>query len=77
MCQKINIDYNVVRDSMLKNNWINPMHTNVPGTDGQLSYGGMCFPKDTNALLSYMKNIDSPHMLLEATVAERNIMRND
>ncbi len=38
-------------DLMLKNNWINPMHTKVPGNDGQLSYGGKCFPKDTKALV--------------------------
>ena len=30
------------------------MHTNVPGTDGKLSYGGACFPKDTNALNNFM-----------------------
>ena len=40
---------------MLKNEWINPMHTNVPGSDGSLGYGGACFPKDTNALYRYME----------------------
>ena len=44
---------------MLKNGWINPMHTTVPGPDGQLSYGGFCFPKDTNALLQFMKTENS------------------
>jgi UDPglucose 6-dehydrogenase len=77
LCQKINIDYETIRTAMLKNGWINPMHTIVPGTDGQLSYGGMCFPKDTNALLSFMKTVDSPHKILEATVNEHNEMRND
>ena len=60
---------------MLKNNWINPMHTNVPGPDGSLSYGGACFPKDTNALLQYMKNMETPHLVLENIVKERNEMR--
>ena len=62
---------------MLKNNWINPMHTNVPGPDGKLSYGGLCFPKDTNALNMYMKKLNSPNKLLESTIVERNEMRND
>ena len=62
---------------MLKNNWINPMHTDVPGKDGKLSYGGMCFPKDTNALLQYMWKLDTPHHIIEATVIERNILRDD
>ena len=62
---------------MLRNGWINHMHTQVPGTDGKLSYGGYCFPKDTNALLEYMKTMDSPHEVLEATISERNKMRED
>ena len=77
LCNKIDTNYNNVLDLMLKNNWINPMHTKVPGTDGILSYGGYCFPKDTNALLEFMKNMDSPSKVLEATINERNEMRED
>ena len=76
LCQKTDTNYNNVLDLMLKNNWINPMHTKVPGTDGKLSYGGACFPKDTNALLNFMKKMDTHHSLLEATINERNKMRN-
>lgn len=77
LCQATGSDYNTVKDLMLKNGWINPMHTNVPGTDGQLSYGGYCFPKDTNALLEFMKTQNSPHEVLEATISERNKIRKD
>lgn len=76
-CEANGCDYNAVKDLMLKNKWINPMHTNVPGPDGQLSYGGYCFPKDTNALLQHMKNRNVAHEVLAATVSERNKMRND
>ena len=77
LCQKMGCDYDVVKDLMLKNKWINPMHTNVPGTDGKLSYGGYCFPKDTNALLEHMKREGTFHGVLEATIKERNKMRSD
>jgi nucleotide sugar dehydrogenase len=77
LCNKMGCDYNTVKKLMLKNKWINPMHTEVPGVDGQISYGGYCFPKDTNALLQHMKREDSPHLVLQATVDERNQMRND
>lgn len=76
-CQKNGSDYNKVREMMIKNEWINPMHTLVPGNDGKLSYGGYCFPKDTNALLQYMKSNNINHKVLEATISERNTMRND
>jgi UDPglucose 6-dehydrogenase len=77
LCQKLGINYEVIKNTMLKNGWINPMHTIVPGTDGKLSYGGMCFPKDTGALLSLMKLVGSPHQVLEATVTERKSLRDD
>ena len=70
-------DYNTVMELMLKNKWINPMHTKVPGTDGKLSYGGFCFPKDTRALLEHMKRVDTPHAILEAVIEERDQMRSD
>lgn len=77
LCQNDKCNYSKVLDLMLKNGWINPMHTQVPGPDGKLSYGGLCFPKDTNALLSYMKKSNCPHKVLESTINERNSMRND
>lgn len=76
-CQKTGVDFNKVRDLMLKNNWINPMHTDIPGPDGQLSYGGLCFPKDTNALLKFMESKNTPCGVLKATIIERNSMRKD
>jgi len=76
-CKNIGCDYNRVKELMLKNGWINPMHTDVPGSDGQLSYGGLCFPKDTNALNQFMKNKDIPNKVLDATIKERNEMRGD
>ena len=77
LCAKMGCDYNNVKNLMLKNNWINPMHTDVPGSDGKLSYGGYCFPKDTNALAEHMKRESVTCKVLEATIAERNEMRDD
>ncbi len=77
LCQKIDVNYDSVKQLMLNNNWINPMHTNVPGPDSQISYGGLCFPKDTNALNTFMKAHDVPNAVLDATIHERNTMRDD
>lgn len=70
-------DYDKIVSMMLKNNWINPMHTKVPGPDGQVSYGGLCFPKDTNALNKYMERTNVSNKVLEACIKERDIMRTD
>lgn len=77
LCKTLNIDFNNVKDLMLKNGWINPMHTNIPGPDGSLSYGGHCFPKDTSALLEQMIKLNTPNEVLSGCVLERNKMRKD
>lgn len=76
-CQKNNCSYENVKNMILKNGWVNPMHTNVPGSDGQISYGGLCFPKDTKALNNYMKNNNIPNKVLDATIREREEIRDD
>lgn len=47
------IAYDTVRQLMLQQGWIHPMHTQVPGADGQLGVGGACLPKDTRALTQW------------------------
>ena len=77
LCQKNNSDFKKITRMMIKNGWINPMHTQVPGTDGQISYGGFCFPKDTNALFKYMEKNGSARKVMDAVIKERNEMRHD
>lgn len=77
LCKKLGFNFETIKKLMLKNDWINPMHTNVPGSDGMVSYGGYCFPKDTNALLAFMQANDTPSFVLQSTVEERNKLRPD
>lgn len=76
-CKTNGSDYNKIVDMMIKNGWINKMHTKVPGPDGKISYGGLCFPKDTNALNKYYEELGVPHNVLASVITERNNMRND
>lgn len=50
LCQKRGLDYSKVREGVLGSTYINAPHTQVPGPDGKLGYGGKCFPKDVDAL---------------------------
>ena len=70
------IEYKDIIKLMVNNGWLNSMHTRVPGTDGLLSYGGKCFPKDTKALLELMKIRNPYYGVLEATVNERENIRS-
>lgn len=77
LCQKNGSNFDEIKKMMIMNGWINPMHTQIPGPDGQISYGGYCFPKDTLALCEYMVNKESPNLVINATIQERNSMRKD
>ena len=75
LSKKLNCSYDTIRDAIVNNGWVNPMHTQVPGHDGQVSYGGACFPKDTSAFDKYLDREAVAHGVLNATVNERNQMR--
>ena len=49
---------NKALDGFASDGRIGDSHLNVPGHDGQLGYGGKCFPKDVNALIKFSKELD-------------------
>lgn len=75
LCDKLSLSFDLIKEMMLKNGWIHPQHTSVPGHDGQLSFGGACLPKDISAFNEYMKALTVPCKVIEAVVNERNEMR--
>lgn len=54
----VNIPYEDLKNMFLASGWVNPMHTDVPGHDGQRGYGGKCFPKDMNAIIKWTEEND-------------------
>ena len=75
LCDKLDIEYDNVIKLMLTNGWINPMHTTIPGHDGELSFGGKCLPKDINALSALCNSLNTPNEVIQAVVNENNVMR--
>lgn len=50
-------------------------HMQVPGPDGQYGFGGMCFPKDTSAMLKFAEQADQQMNVLEAAVKKNTLLR--
>ncbi len=50
ICKKLNINYETIKNTILLDNRIG-RNIDVPGPDGNLGFGGKCFPKDLNALI--------------------------
>lgn len=70
LCQKLNIDYEKVRQGTLLSGYINAPHTSVPGPDGSLGYGGKCFPKDVDAFIDALNGLEIQKLL--KTIPEIN-----
>jgi UDPglucose 6-dehydrogenase len=58
LCDKIGANWEDALKGFVSDGRIGDSHLNVPGHDGKLGYGGTCFPKDINALLSFSKKHD-------------------
>ena len=58
LCDKIGANWKDALSGFVSDGRIGDSHLNVPGHDGKLGYGGTCFPKDVNALLSFSKKHD-------------------
>jgi len=67
----LDINYETIRELSTRDPRISSSHTNVPGHDGKLGYGGTCFPKDTNNLL-YQMNEKKIKSYVIKSVVDRN-----
>lgn len=54
---------------------IGSSHTRVPGEDGQYGFGGMCFPKDTTALVKYAGKLGVQLSVLKSAIKKNLILR--
>ncbi len=59
-------NYEVVSNLVGLDRRIGESHTKVPGPDGEKGYGGTCFPKDLNSLLSQFCSIGLDAPILRA-----------
>tara|TARA_R110002020_G_scaffold339183_3_gene554356 strand:+ start:9022 stop:9897 length:876 start_codon:yes stop_codon:yes gene_type:complete len=66
MADNENMDWNSIMNGVISSGWVNPMHTLVPGTDGDFGFGGKCFPKDLNAFIGYYQEQNIKPIMLKA-----------
>ena len=58
LCDNIEANWEDALKGFASDVRIGDSHLNVPGHDGKFGYGGTCFPKDVNALLTFSKKYD-------------------
>lgn len=77
LCQSIDIDYDKVIEYARYDDRLGNSHWSVPGPDGDLGFGGHCFPKDIAALkyLAIKNGVDTT--MLNATISKNTLVRTD
>ena len=73
----LNIDYDKVVEYAKYDVRLGNSHWSVPGPDGDRGYGGHCFPKDINALISVSKKLDVNPVVLQAAWEKNKEVRKD
>ncbi len=74
-CDKKGLDWNNVIDGVMSDGRIGISHFQVPGFDGQLGFGGTCFPKDINALIKTFQESDIDPLILSAAWKRNTLVR--
>lgn len=75
LCEANNIKYNNVIQLMMLDKRIGVSHMHVPGPDGSFGFGGMCFPKDTQAFLRFAENSNVDFSMLETALKKNTLLR--
>ena len=64
MCEENGVDYDKVIEYAMHDERLGDSHWSVPGPDGNLGFGGSCFPKDLNAIIQHATDFGiSPNTL--------------
>lgn len=71
ICEKLNLDYNKVKDIALGDGRLGRSHCDVGSgsgvSDGKRQWGGACFPKDCQALINFTKDLVVDNELIQAS----------
>tara|TARA_X000001382_G_scaffold116654_1_gene95955 strand:- start:1645 stop:2478 length:834 start_codon:yes stop_codon:yes gene_type:complete len=77
LCNKLNIDYDKVVEYATLDDRLGESHWGVPGHDGDLGFGGHCFPKDLAALLYLSYQYNTTNRVLKATQETNDKVRSN
>ena len=77
VCEAAKIDYDKVLEYVLYDTRFGKTHLSVPGPDGDLGFGGHCFPKDLSALIHFADALEADCSLLKSTRSKNEEVRQN
>ncbi|MBM22941.1 MAG: hypothetical protein CMD78_01585 [Gammaproteobacteria bacterium] len=67
LSEKVNANWDDVIDGFVRDGRVGHSHTQIPGPDGKLGFGGSCFPKDVQALIKFAEELSIELSVLKGT----------
>jgi nucleotide sugar dehydrogenase len=77
ICKGLDIDYDKVIEYARYDDRLGNSHWSVPGPDGDLGYGGHCFPKDIAALRFVAEELAVDTTMISAAIQKNAKVRTD
>ena len=77
ICDSNSIDYDKVVEYALYDDRIGNSHLAVPGPDGDVGFGGHCFPKDLKAMITQAESTGIDPVFLKSVWSKNQSLRND
>jgi len=75
LADKLGLEWDNVMKGVMADGRIGVSHHQVPGHDGQMGFGGTCFPKDINAMISTFEDHDLDPLVLKAVWGQNKNVR--
>jgi len=57
VADKVGVDWDMAVEGFVRDGRIGHTHLSVPGPDGKFGFGGSCFPKDIQAMITFGENL--------------------
>ncbi|MDA8940805.1 nucleotide sugar dehydrogenase [bacterium] len=75
LCNKLEIDYDKVVEYATIDQRLGQSHWSVPGHDGDLGFGGHCFPKDLSAIIRLTYELGTNNFVLSSAETTNDEVR--
>ena len=77
LCTALDLDYDKVVEYATLDNRLGNSHWAVPGPDGDLGFGGHCFPKDLSAIIKISNDLATTNNVLKSTKKTNDELRKN
>lgn len=77
LCSALNLDYDKVIEYAILDKRLGNSHWAVPGPDGDLGFGGHCFPKDLSAIIKITDDMGTVNNILKSVIKTNDDVRKN